>query len=195
MAETVPAGCSWRGKMLNHDETYCDKNLPVEFLSVAPPNSIPATSVADWMVATAIANVRNSDSVVRTLLGQSHFLGQDAFAPDGKTTVNFAPGLTMPWEMKTMVKDLLGFTRVERMLCYWRDSDPIFNKLVVLRNTASPWECFLLISDTRWHQDDENQMWAAPEHWVRVLAFEPNQNDSISCKLTIFSYAKEKRKC
>lgn len=172
-------GHPWGGTQGGDEEAPVDQEL----LKSGPASSVNANSVCQWMLATSILRGKRDRSALRNVLGHDNFLGKDAWGPDGKKTPDFNAGLTMPWEMKSLMETLLRCTDVNRELAYWVSADRIMQwclQLVPMLITGEV-VCMLLISNTMLSKapDVDGNFKAerdietlgenpAPEHWVRL---------------------------
>jgi len=154
-----------------------------ELLAAAPPDSITGRSVADWMAASAMIAELKDQTWLRDMMGHDEYLGGDATGPDGKT-VDHARGLMFAWDVRKMMKELLGCSEVERDRAYWMPFPSITDKMIALTASGAldrgETVLICLISNTLWKQAELSPNvegadgWAVPEHWVRVRSVVDN---------------------
>mmetsp|Transcript_105580 Transcript_105580/g.192009 ORF Transcript_105580/g.192009 Transcript_105580/m.192009 type:complete len:339 (-) Transcript_105580:166-1182(-) len=174
-------------------------DLNPDLMAASPAKSVGDPSVADWMLATSILAECREQDFFREKLGHDEFLGQDTWNPKDGRTVDFAAGLTMPWEMARLMKELLGCTEVNRELCYWIARESISTRMV---ESAQKGEIqrgetvvVLLISATLWSKakadptlDRAQNMMAIPEHWVRLHSIKNIEGSNL--EIAIFNMGK-----
>eukprot|EP00326_Haptolina_ericina_P020205 CAMPEP_0181180098 /NCGR_PEP_ID=MMETSP1096-20121128/6614_1 /TAXON_ID=156174 ORGANISM="Chrysochromulina ericina, Strain CCMP281" /NCGR_SAMPLE_ID=MMETSP1096 /ASSEMBLY_ACC=CAM_ASM_000453 /LENGTH=128 /DNA_ID=CAMNT_0023268495 /DNA_START=266 /DNA_END=649 /DNA_ORIENTATION=- len=127
-----------------------------------------------------ISELKEQDFLRKEVLGHAEYLGQDAVGPDGKATVDLARGLTNPWDVARVMRDLLGCTTTHRELSYWTPLNPaVLRRLLDLtrRGAFARGEmiCLCCVSDAmlvRAVMKGGKHVEAAlvpgqPEHWVR----------------------------
>jgi len=171
-----------------------------ELLAATPAMSIGAASVADWMVASSMIAELKDQSMIRDLLGQDDYLGQDAFGPEGRT-VDHARGLTCAWDVKKMMKELLGCSSVDRDMSYWMFNDGPLDKMI--KYTASgeiergEIVCICLITNWLWVEATKGNAiadmegTARPEHWVRLRSVEDVGGGILTVKVFSFGEVQE----
>jgi len=171
-------------------------HLQPELLDATPASSISDSSVADWMVATAMIAELKDQSTICAMMGHDDYLGQDAIGPDGKT-VDFARGLTCAWDVQKFLRELLDCTSTERCMAYWFPRDSVTDRMIELTSSGAldrgELVVVCLISDALWKSSNiESKGWATPDHWVRVRSIVDSAG---MLDVKIFSYGELQTKC
>ena len=215
----------YRGAIVMHDGTPWGERpaLNPKLLEQAPAKSVSSSSWrrsnADWMVAVAvIAELKEQSAVFDR--AHADYLGQDAIGPDGKATVDFKRGLTAPWDVARMMRELLGCSSVHRELSYWSSSERALRRLLELTASGSLargevvcvmtiWDRLWSSSAARWAHDSEQSQQAVvdasvwrlglprPDHMVRVHSIEPvaDLDDRYDIRVFSMGEVQQRRLC